>query len=109
LSKKYAATQREQIDPFQAAALYDPASAIVGVGDTTYLCVADSEGNMISLIQSNFRDMGSGIVVPGLGFSFQNRGELFALKPGHPISTRRGKGRFTRLYLGSFYDREVPG
>ena len=100
LSKKYAATQREQIDPFQAAALYDPASAIVGVGDTTYLCVADSEGNMVSLIQSNFRDMGSGIVVPGLGFGFQNRGELFALEPGHPNIYAPGKRPFHTIIPG---------
>ena len=100
LSKKYAAKQREQIDPFRAAARYDPASAIVGVGDTTYLCVADSEGNMVSLIQSNFRDMGSGIVVPGMGFGFQNRGELFALEPGHPNIYAPGKRPFHTIIPG---------
>ena len=100
LSKQYAAKQRAQIDPFRAAARYDPASAIVGVGDTTYLCVADSEGNMISLIQSNFRNMGSGIVVPGLGFGFHNRGELFALEPGHPNIYAPGKRPFHTIIPG---------
>jgi len=45
--------------------------------------VADEEGNMISLIQSNFRGMGSGMTPPGLGFIFQDRGELFTLEDGH--------------------------
>ena len=52
-------------------------------GDTIYMCAADDEGNMVSLIQSNYRGMGSGIVVPGLGFMFQDRGELFSMEPGH--------------------------
>ena len=46
------------------------------------MCTADDEGNMVSLIQSNYRGMGSGIVVPGLGFMFQDRGELFSMEPG---------------------------
>src|SRR6266550_3554677 len=52
-------------------------------GDTIYLCTADDEGNMVSLIQSNYRGMGSGIVVPGLGFMFHDRGELFSMDPQH--------------------------
>ena len=53
-------------------------------GDTTYFTVADADGMMVSLIQSNYRGMGSGLVADGLGFMFQNRGELFALSDGHP-------------------------
>jgi gamma-glutamyltranspeptidase/glutathione hydrolase len=52
-------------------------------GDTIYLAVADREGNMVSLIQSNFSGMGSGMTPPGLGFILQNRGELFSLDPVH--------------------------
>jgi gamma-glutamyltranspeptidase/glutathione hydrolase len=52
-------------------------------GDTIYMCTADDEGNMVSLIQSNYRGMGSGVVVPGLGFMFQDRGELFSMEQGH--------------------------
>jgi gamma-glutamyltranspeptidase / glutathione hydrolase len=100
LSNQYAAKQRKQIDLLRAATRYDPASAIIGVGDTTYLCVADSEGSMVSLIQSNFRDMGSGIVVPGLGFTFHNRGELFALEPGHPNVYAPGKRPFHTIIPG---------
>ena len=48
-------------------------------GDTIYLTVADNEGNMVSLIQSNYRGMGSGMVPEGLGFMLQDRGELFSL------------------------------
>ncbi|MEP7247463.1 MAG: gamma-glutamyltransferase, partial [Gammaproteobacteria bacterium] len=53
-------------------------------GDTTYLCTADGSGMMVSLIQSNYSGMGSGLMADGLGFMFQNRGQLFALTDGHP-------------------------
>ena len=46
-------------------------------GDTIYLTTSDQDGNMVSLIQSNYRGMGSGMVPPGLGFMLQDRGELF--------------------------------
>ena len=108
LSKQYAAKQRKQIDPYLAARRYDPTSAVLGAGDTTYLCVADSEGNMISLIQSNFRGMGSGVVVPGLGFVFHNRGELFALEPGHPNVYAPGKRPFHTIIPGFVLRRGTP-
>lgn len=53
-------------------------------GDTTYLTVTDKDGMMVSLIQSNYRGMGSGLVADGLGFMFQDRGQLFSLDPTHP-------------------------
>jgi gamma-glutamyltranspeptidase/glutathione hydrolase len=53
-------------------------------GDTTYFCTADSNGMMVSIIQSNYSGMGSGLMPDGLGFMFQNRGQLFALTDGHP-------------------------
>jgi gamma-glutamyltranspeptidase/glutathione hydrolase len=52
--------------------------------DTTYLCVVDAEGNMVSYIQSNFNSFGSGVVAEGTGFALQNRGGLFTLDPTHP-------------------------
>jgi gamma-glutamyltranspeptidase/glutathione hydrolase len=63
-------------------------------GDTTYLTTADSDGMMVSLIQSNYRGMGSGLVPDGLGFMLQDRGELFSLERGHPNQYRPGQRPF---------------
>ncbi len=63
-------------------------------GDTIYLTTADDEGNMVSLIQSNYRGMGSGIVVPGLGFGLQDRGELFSMDTAHANVYEPGKRPF---------------
>lgn len=63
-------------------------------GDTVYLTTADASGMMVSLIQSNYRGMGSGMAPPGLGFIFQDRGEQFVLKEGHPNSFEPGKRPF---------------
>ena len=65
-------------------------------GDTIYLCTADSNGMMVSLIQSNYRGMGSGMTPPTLGFCLQDRGELFDLTPGRPNSYAPGKRPFPR-------------
>ena len=69
-------------------------------GDTIYMCAADDEGNMVSLIQSNYRGMGSGIVVPGLGFMFQDRGELFSMEPNHANVYAPGKRPFHTIIPG---------
>ncbi len=69
-------------------------------GDTTYFTVADSEGMMVSQIQSNFRGMGSGLVADGLGFMFQDRGELFSLQDGHPNLYAPGKRPFQTIIPG---------
>ena len=66
-------------------------------GDTTYLTTADADGMMVSLIQSNYRGMGSGMAPPGLGFILQDRGELFVLKQGHPNSYAPGKRPFQTI------------
>ncbi len=81
ISKEYARERAKLINPDRAAAGY-PA----GVPDqpsTIYLTTADSEGNMISLIQSNYRGMGSGMTPGKLGFILQDRGEMFSLEEGH--------------------------
>jgi gamma-glutamyltranspeptidase/glutathione hydrolase len=69
-------------------------------GDTTYLTLADANGMMVSMIQSNFRGMGSGLVADGLGFMFQDRGQLFSLAQGHPNLYQPGKRPFQTIIPG---------
>lgn len=92
VSKQYAAERRKLIDPDRA--MRSAAAGKLRDGDTIYLTVADEAGNMVSLIQSNYRGMGSGMVADGLGFVFQDRGELFDLTPGRPNSYAPGKRPF---------------
>jgi gamma-glutamyltranspeptidase/glutathione hydrolase len=94
LSKEYAAQRRALIKLDRAAATYDAGQPALQDGDTIYLTTADAAGNMVSLIQSNYRGMGSGVVVPGLGFGFQDRGEMFTLQPGHANDYAPGKRPF---------------
>src|SRR2546423_148815 len=100
LSKSYAAERRKLINPDRANKHVDPRNPALDQGDTIYLCTADDEGNMLSLIQSNYRGMGSGIVVPGLGFMFQDRGELFSMEPGHANVYAPGKRPFHTIIPG---------
>ena len=83
ISKPYAAQRRALIDPNKAAEQVDAGDAQLQIGDTIYLTTADRHGNMVSLIQSNYRGMGSGCVPKGQGFVLQDRGELFNLDPNH--------------------------
>jgi len=96
LSKDYAAERRKLIGA-RAARSYDAGNPALQEGDTIYLTTADAAGNMVSLIQSNYRGMGSGIVVPGLGFTFQNRGEMFTLRNGHANDYAPGKRPFQTI------------
>jgi gamma-glutamyltranspeptidase / glutathione hydrolase len=123
LSKEYAAERRKLIDPnhtaktveagnpqngagapprrsAETAARGRASSSLIDDGDTIYMCTADEEGNMVSLIQSNYRGMGSGIVVPGLGFMFQDRGELFSMDPTHANVYAPGKRPFHTIIPG---------
>ncbi len=83
ISKKYAAARRALIDPKKAARTLDAGNPSLEQGDTVYLTTADEAGNMVSLIQSNYRGFGSGVTPPALGFALQNRGEMFMLTNGH--------------------------
>ncbi|HEV2699593.1 MAG TPA: gamma-glutamyltransferase, partial [Terriglobales bacterium] len=81
LSKEYAQERAKQIDPNHAncdVAYGTPTS------DTTYLTAVDRDGNIVSLIQSNYEGFGSGITVRGMGFVLQDRGALFSLDPTSP-------------------------
>ncbi len=82
ISKEYAAERGKLIDLNRAASRVDAGNPALKQGDTIYLTVADEEGNMVSLIQSNYRGFGSGMVADGLGFMFQDRGELYSLTEG---------------------------
>ena len=90
LSKEYAAENYNELKPY--ASTYDAGE--ISAGETIYLTVADKDGNMISLIQSNYRGMGSGMVPPGLGFMLQDRGELFSLEEGYNNTYEPGKRPF---------------
>ena len=81
ISKEYADIRRKDINSENSASSVSPGN--IENGDTIYLTTADSEGNMVSLIQSNYRGMGSGMVPEGLGFMLQDRGELFSLDENH--------------------------
>ncbi len=82
LSKRYAKERAKLIDPHKANC--EVAAGAPPSSDTTYLSVVDREGNIVSLIQSNYAAFGSGITVRGMGFALQNRGALFTLDPSHP-------------------------
>ncbi len=113
LSKAYAAKRRALIDPRRAARSYPPgapedlrsgratdaarlaaADDALREGDTVYLTTADRDGNMVSLIQSNYRGFGSGLCPDGLGFCLQDRGELFSLEADHANAYAPGKRPF---------------
>jgi gamma-glutamyltranspeptidase/glutathione hydrolase len=94
LDADYAADRRELIDLQRAARRVAAGNPALGDGDTIYLSVADADGNMVSLIQSNYRGMGSGMSPPGLGFILQDRGELFSLAEGHCNVYEPGKRPF---------------
>ncbi len=92
ISDSYASERRALINPNRAAKTYDAGK--LEQGNTIYMTVADKAGNMVSLIQSNYRGMGSGMIPPGLGFMLQDRGEMFTLEKGHANVFEPGKRPF---------------
>lgn len=104
ISEGYADQRRKLIDIAQAKQDYKP-GVLEGGSNTIYLTTADKEGNMVSLIQSNFAGMGSGIVPDGLGFSLQNRGCSFNLDEGHLNTYAPGKRPFHTL-IPAFVTKE---
>jgi gamma-glutamyltranspeptidase/glutathione hydrolase len=82
ISKKYGAERRKLIDSKKAALTFDAGHPALNEGDTVYLTAADADGTMVSLIQSNYRGFGSGLVPDDCGFVLQDRGELFTLEAG---------------------------
>jgi gamma-glutamyltranspeptidase/glutathione hydrolase len=104
LSKEYAAEQRKKISMDRAMRSV-PSTTALEHGDTIYMTAADQWGNMVSLIQSNYRGMGSGMTPPGLGFVLQDRGQLFVLKEGHANSFAPGKRPFHTI-IPSFITKD---
>jgi gamma-glutamyltranspeptidase/glutathione hydrolase len=94
ISKEYAAARRSLMSSEKAAPSYAAGDAHLENGDTINLAVADSDGNMVSLIQSNYSGMGSGMTPGELGFVLQDRASLFSLDSEHPNSLQPGKRPF---------------
>ncbi|CDP50889.1 Gamma-glutamyltranspeptidase [Devosia sp. DBB001] len=107
LDADYLAERRRLIDPKQAGL---PAYGAPRPGGTIYLCAADAEGRMVSLIQSNYMGFGSGVVVPGTGIALQNRGAGFSLEDGHPNQVGPGKRPFHTIIPGfaTTHDGSAP-
>ncbi|MGH8443926.1 MAG: gamma-glutamyltransferase [Solimonas sp.] len=109
LSKAYAADRRKLIDPQRAmptVAAGDPRA--LEHGDTTYLAAADRDGMMVSLIQSNYSNLGSGLVPDGLGFVLHNRGNAFSLDPAHANAYAPGKRPFHTIIPGFAFKGDKP-
>lgn len=99
LSKDYARRRAALVDMAKAAPIVPPGDPLVGT-DTTYLAVADKDGMLVSLIQSNYTGFGSGYAVPSLGFGLHNRGAQFSLDEKHPNRLEPGKRPFHTIIPG---------
>ena len=108
LSKEYAAKRRKLIDPKKASERLDAGEPALKAGNTVYLTTADEEGNMVSLIQSNMLEFGSGMVPDGLGFVLHNRGTSFSMQPDHANVYAPGKRPFTTIIPGFVVKQGEP-
>lgn len=105
LSKSYARQRAMILDARRAARSIEAGRPALVQGDTTYLAVGDADGNMVSLIQSNYTGFGSGYVLEEWGFGLQNRGALFSLLEGSPNRLEPGKRPFHTI-IPAFLSRE---
>lgn len=102
LSKEYAKERAQLINPAKADC--NTGAGTPAAGDTTYLTAVDKDGNIVSLIQSNYSSFGSGITVRGMGFALQNRGALFMLDPTKPDALAGHKRPFHTI-IPAFMER----
>jgi len=100
LSKPYAQSLCGKVDPSRASPTGPVTVADNGLGDTIVLSAADSQGNMVSWVNSNYSGFGSGVTVPGYGFILHNRGALFTLNPKSPNAIAPHKRPFNTLSAG---------
>ena len=106
LSREYAAERRKLIDPGKAADTYPAGDLEIEAGNTTYLTVADKDGNVVSLIQSIYSEFASGMVPDGLGFVLQNRGQSFNVQDrNHANALMPGKRPFHTI-IPAFMTRD---
>ena len=106
ISKEYANERSKLINLKKSSKSFNPGN--LEIGDTIYLTVADSFGNMVSLIQSNYRGMGSGVVPDNTGFMLQDRGEMFSLDPNHMNSLMPGKRPFHTIIPAFITKNDKP-
>jgi len=99
LADDFIAERRSHIDEKKAMTQTEPGPARTS-SETVYLTVADKDGNMVSFINSNFDEFGSGVVVPGTGFALHDRGAGFTMDPGLPNTVAPGKRPFHTLIPG---------
>ena len=104
LDKQYAAKRARLIDTAKANCAPEAGSPPRIGDDTIYLSVVDKDGNMVSLIQSNYENFGSGLVPEGTGFALQNRGALFTLDPNHP-NALKGRKRPLHTIIPAFMEK----
>jgi gamma-glutamyltranspeptidase/glutathione hydrolase len=104
LSKDYARDRAKLIDPARARNEVPAGKPPAPGNDTTYLCAVDREGNMVSLIQSNYGGFGSGVVPEGCGFVLQNRGGLFSLDSASP-NALAGRKRPLQTIIPAFMEK----
>jgi gamma-glutamyltranspeptidase / glutathione hydrolase len=107
LSKTHADGLCGRVDPNRASPT-GPTAVVDSSGDTIVLSTADSEGNMVSWVNSNFAKFGSGITVPGYGFILHNRGALFTLNPNSPNALAPHKRPFNTLSAGFVMKQNRP-
>ena len=105
ISKAYARERGAAISMERAARSVEAGNPALQDGDTIYLTTADASGMMVSLIQSNYRGMGSGMTPPGLGFILQDRGEQFVLRDDHANAYAPGKRPFHTI-IPAFITRD---
>ena len=105
LSKTYAAERAKLIDMDHANCEVGPGTLVPSAGDTTYLSVVDREGNMVSFIESNYAEFGSGLVADGTGFVLHDRGALFSLDPASPNAIA-GRKRPLHTIIPAFLEKD---